>query len=60
MNTKEIGYTHEDELSFAQLSALVYTGTTAWNTLYGNVPLKSGQTVLFLGKERSFGCQSCR
>ncbi|KAI4605435.1 hypothetical protein J4E83_010633 [Alternaria metachromatica] len=24
-------------------------GTTAWNALYGNVPLKPGQTVLFLG-----------
>lgn len=38
------------KLSFAQLSALVCTGTTAWNALYGNVPLKPGQTVLFLGK----------
>ncbi|KAI4701006.1 hypothetical protein J4E89_010842 [Alternaria sp. Ai002NY15] len=37
------------KLSFAQLSALVCTGTTAWNALYGNVPLKPGQTVLFLG-----------
>ncbi|KAH6871800.1 hypothetical protein B0T10DRAFT_590576 [Thelonectria olida] len=36
-------------LSFAQLSALVCTGTTAWNVLYGNDPLKPGQTVLFLG-----------
>jgi NADPH:quinone reductase-like Zn-dependent oxidoreductase len=38
------------KLSFAQLSALVCTGTTAWNALYGNVLLKPGQTVLFLGK----------
>lgn len=38
------------ELSFAQLSALVCTGTTAWNALYGNNPLKPGQTVLLLGK----------
>ncbi|OAL47018.1 NAD(P)-binding protein [Pyrenochaeta sp. DS3sAY3a] len=37
------------ELSFAQLSALVCTGTTAWNALYGNNPLKPGQTVLLLG-----------
>lgn len=37
------------ELSFAQLSTLVCTGTTAWNALYGNNPLKPGQTVLFLG-----------
>ncbi|RYN34823.1 hypothetical protein AA0113_g492 [Alternaria arborescens] len=36
-------------LSFAQLSALACTGTTAWNALYGNNPLKPGQTVLFLG-----------
>ncbi|KAF9698647.1 hypothetical protein EKO04_003938 [Ascochyta lentis] len=36
-------------LSFAQLSALVCTGATAWNALYGNIPLKPGQTVLFLG-----------
>lgn len=39
------------ELSFAQLSALVCTGTTAWNALYGNVPLKPGQIVLFLGNK---------
>ncbi|RYO34943.1 hypothetical protein AA0111_g3346 [Alternaria arborescens] len=36
-------------LSFAQLSALACTGTTAWNALYGNNSLKPGQTVLFLG-----------
>ncbi|KAF7676227.1 hypothetical protein GT037_005732 [Alternaria burnsii] len=36
-------------LSFAQLSALVCTSTTAWNALYGNNPLEPGQTVLFLG-----------
>lgn len=36
-------------LSYSQLSSLVCTGTTAWNALYGNVPLKPGQTVLFLG-----------
>ncbi|KAG9185259.1 hypothetical protein G6011_07803 [Alternaria panax] len=35
-------------LSFAQLLALVCTGTTAWNALYGNNPLKPGQAVLFL------------
>lgn len=39
------------KLSFAQLSALVCTGTTAWNALYSNIPLKPGQTVLFLGKD---------
>ncbi|GKT42140.1 zinc-type alcohol dehydrogenase-like protein [Colletotrichum spaethianum] len=36
-------------LSYGQLSALVCVGSTAWNALYGNVPLKPGQTVLFLG-----------
>ncbi|KAK2611615.1 hypothetical protein N8I77_004946 [Diaporthe amygdali] len=39
----------EAQLSYSQLSALVCTGTTAWNSLYGNVALKPGQTVLFLG-----------
>ncbi|KAL1602354.1 hypothetical protein SLS60_005770 [Paraconiothyrium brasiliense] len=37
------------DLSFAQLSALVCTGTTAWNALYGCSMLKPGQTVVFLG-----------
>ncbi|KAK3110388.1 hypothetical protein LTR53_015369 [Teratosphaeriaceae sp. CCFEE 6253] len=36
-------------LSWGQLAALVCTGTTAWNALFGNVPLKPGQTVLFQG-----------
>lgn len=36
-------------LSWPQLAALVCTGTTAWNTLYGNIPLKPSQTVLFQG-----------
>jgi len=36
-------------LSWGQLAALVCTGTTAWNALYGNVPLKPGQTVLAQG-----------
>ncbi|OHE96906.1 hypothetical protein CORC01_07873 [Colletotrichum orchidophilum] len=39
----------EAKLSYSQLSALVCTGTTAWNSLYGNTALKPGQTVLFLG-----------
>ncbi|GAB9463758.1 Zinc-type alcohol dehydrogenase protein [Globisporangium polare] len=39
----------ESTLSFTQMAALVCTGTTSWNALYGNVPLKPGQTVLFLG-----------
>ncbi|TGO31479.1 hypothetical protein BHYA_0680g00020 [Botrytis hyacinthi] len=36
-------------LSYTQLAALVCTGVTAWNALYGNTPLKPGQTVLFQG-----------
>lgn len=31
------------------MAALVCTGVTAWNALYGNIPLKPGQTVLFQG-----------
>lgn len=41
------------KLSFVQMAALVCTGVTAWNALYGNIPLKPGQTVLFQGKEYS-------
>jgi NADPH:quinone reductase-like Zn-dependent oxidoreductase len=36
-------------LSFPQMASLVCTGITAWNALYGNIPLKPGQTVLFQG-----------
>ena len=36
-------------LSWSQLAGLVCTGTTAWNALYGNNPLRPGQTVLFIG-----------
>lgn len=36
-------------LSWPQLAGLVCTGTTAWNALYGNMPLKPGHTVLFQG-----------
>ncbi|KUJ16691.1 putative zinc-type alcohol dehydrogenase-like protein [Mollisia scopiformis] len=39
----------ESKLGFPQLSTLVCTGVTAWNALYGNIPLKPGQTVLFQG-----------
>ena len=39
----------DSTLSYPQLASLVCTGTTAWNSLYGNIPLKPGQTVLFLG-----------
>lgn len=37
-------------LTYAQWASVVCTGTTAWNALYGNNPLKPGQTVLFQGK----------
>lgn len=36
-------------LTWGQLASLVCTGTTAWNALYGNLPLKPGQTVLLQG-----------
>jgi len=39
----------ESGLSFSQMAALVCTGVTAWNVLYGNQPLKPGHTVLFQG-----------
>ncbi|KPM42708.1 hypothetical protein AK830_g3871 [Neonectria ditissima] len=35
--------------SFSQWAALVTTGSTAWNALYGYESLKPGQTVLVLG-----------
>lgn len=38
------------KLSYSQLAALVCTGTTAWNALYGNRPLLPGQTVVFMGR----------
>ena len=40
----------ESSLKPSQWASLVCTGTTAWNALYGNVPLKPGQTVLFQGE----------
>jgi len=39
----------ESSLTDAQWASLVCTGTTAWNSLYGNNPLKPAQTVLFQG-----------
>lgn len=41
---------NDTPLSYSQLSSIVCTGTTAWNALYGNNPLKPGQVVLFLGR----------
>jgi NADPH:quinone reductase-like Zn-dependent oxidoreductase len=39
----------ESPLSFCEWSTLVCTGVTAWNALYGNIPLKPGQTILLQG-----------
>ncbi|KAJ6086401.1 NAD(P)-binding protein [Penicillium canescens] len=39
----------ESPQSFSEWSTLVCTGVTAWNALYGSVPLKPGQIVLFQG-----------
>lgn len=36
-------------LSTAHWASIVCTGVTAWNALYGNIPLRPGQTVLFIG-----------
>ncbi|KAL4884620.1 hypothetical protein BJY04DRAFT_232993 [Aspergillus karnatakaensis] len=35
--------------SYSELASLVCTGVTAWNGLFGNVPLKPGQSVLVQG-----------
>ncbi|RAK95310.1 zinc-dependent alcohol dehydrogenase family protein [Aspergillus ibericus CBS 121593] len=35
--------------SYSELASLVCTGVTSWNALYGNMPLKPGQTVLVQG-----------
>ncbi|KAJ5326782.1 putative zinc-type alcohol dehydrogenase-like protein [Penicillium brevicompactum] len=35
--------------SYSELATLVCTGVTSWNALYGNLPLKPGQTVLVQG-----------
>ncbi|KAG1691748.1 hypothetical protein DVH05_026122 [Phytophthora capsici] len=36
-------------LNFVQMASLVASGVTAWNALFGNIPLKPGQTVLLQG-----------
>ncbi|KAL4745809.1 hypothetical protein BDW72DRAFT_210998 [Aspergillus terricola var. indicus] len=36
----------DSTLSFSEWSTLVCTGVTAWNALYGNIPLRPGQIVL--------------
>lgn len=35
--------------TYSELASLVCTGVTSWNALYGNMPLKPGQTVLVQG-----------
>ncbi|KAL4738338.1 NAD(P)-binding protein [Aspergillus similis] len=39
----------DSPLSFSEWSTLVCTGVTAWNALYGNIPLRPGQIVLGQG-----------
>ncbi|KAI9285947.1 putative zinc-type alcohol dehydrogenase-like protein [Umbelopsis sp. AD052] len=39
----------ESLMTDAEAASLVCTGVTSWNALYGNIPLKPGQTVLVLG-----------
>ncbi|KAL4115372.1 hypothetical protein PRIC2_013535 [Phytophthora ramorum] len=39
----------ECKLDYVQLASLVCTGATVWNSLYGYVPMKPGQAVLFQG-----------
>jgi NADPH:quinone reductase-like Zn-dependent oxidoreductase len=36
-------------MSFVEMASLVCAGVTAWNALFGNVPMKPGQTGLFQG-----------
>ena len=40
----------ESSLTFAEWACIPCAGVTAWNALYGNIPLKPGQTVLFQGE----------
>ncbi|KAJ2955183.1 hypothetical protein NQZ79_g8774 [Umbelopsis isabellina] len=38
-----------NNMTNSEAASLVCTGVTCWNALYGNIPLKPGQTVLMLG-----------
>lgn len=38
------------KLNFTEMASLACAGVTAWNALFGLIPLKPGQTVLFQGK----------
>jgi len=40
----------QSPLDFTEWSTLVVTGVTAWNALYGNIPLRPGQIVLCQGR----------
>lgn len=40
----------DGEWSYGEWASLVCTGVTSWNALFGNNPLKPGQTVLCQGK----------
>lgn len=40
----------ESPLSYAEMSALVCTGATVWNSFFGNAPLLPGHTVLLQGE----------
>jgi NADPH:quinone reductase-like Zn-dependent oxidoreductase len=37
-------------LSFIEMATLPCAGVTAWNSLFGHVPIKPGQSVLFQGE----------
>lgn len=39
----------ESKMTDSEAASLVCAGTTVWNALYGNVPLKPGQVVLLQG-----------
>ncbi|GMF27512.1 unnamed protein product [Phytophthora lilii] len=41
----------ECNLTLVQMASLVASGVTAWNALFGLLPLKAGQTVLFQGEQ---------
>lgn len=42
----------QSTLTYSQWASVVCTGTTAWNALFGNNPLKPGQTVLLQGESQ--------
>jgi D-arabinose 1-dehydrogenase-like Zn-dependent alcohol dehydrogenase len=38
------------DLTWVEMASLVCAGVTAWNALFGNIPMRPEQTVLFQGK----------